>query len=120
MSDGAIVGVSVDRVKSVDVVTVDGEVDLTNADEVYDAIVAATAPAVVLDLTAVAYLDSSGIRAIDRAHRRLLADDRPLLIVCPPDTAADWTLRVAGFNRAIVHENREAAIAATATDRARA
>ena len=119
MSDGAIVGVSVDRVKGVDVVTVGGEVDLTNADEVHDAVVVTTASAVVLDLTSVAYLDSSGIRSIDRAHRRLQADERRLLIVCPPDTAADWTLRVAGFNRAIVHESRDAALAAAAADHAR-
>jgi anti-anti-sigma factor len=111
MSDGATVDISRSHVDGVDVVMVEGEVDLTNAEGVHDALVATSAPAVVLDLTAVAYLDSSGIRAIDQAHRHLAGDERALLIVSPPETPADWTLRVAGFNRAIVLESLDAAVA---------
>jgi anti-anti-sigma factor len=111
MSDGATLDISRSEVDGVDVVMVEGEVDLTNADGVHDALVATSAPTVVLDLTAVAYLDSSGIRAIDQAHRHLAADERALLIVSPPETPAEWTLRVAGFNREIVLESLDAAVA---------
>jgi anti-anti-sigma factor len=114
VSDGATLGISRDNVEGVDVVAVDGEVDLTNAEEVEEAVVGTTAPAVVLDLSAVSYLDSSGIRAIDKAHRRLGSEQRSLLIVSPPDSAADWTLRVAGFNRALVVASLETAVAAAA------
>ena len=53
-------------------IRLEGEFDLTNADDVQDAVVATTAAGVVLDVTAVSYLDSSGIRAIDRGHRQAL------------------------------------------------
>lgn len=111
MSDGTTLDISRSDVEGVDVVMVDGEVDLTNADGVHDAVVSTSAPTVVLDLTAVAYLDSSGIRAIDQAYRRLASGRRSLLIVSPPETAAHWTLQVAGFKRAIVVESLDAAVA---------
>ena len=117
MSDGTTLDISRSHVEGVDVVMVEGEVDLTNADAVHDAVVATLAPTIVLVLTSVAYLDSSGIRAIDQAHRRLASEERSLLIVCPPETAADWTLRVAGFNRAIILESLDAAVAAAAVAR---
>lgn len=119
MSDGTTLDISRSHAEGVDVVVVEGEVDLTNADGVHEAVIATSAPAVVLDLTAVAYLDSSGIRAIDQAHRRLASGERSLLIVCPPDTAADWTLRVAGFDRAIVLESLDAAVASATARGAR-
>jgi anti-anti-sigma factor len=112
MSDGATLDISRGAVAGVDVVMVEGEVDLTNAEGVHDAVVAASAPTVILDLTAVTYLDSSGIRAIDQAYRHLAGDERALLIVCAPATPADWTLRIEGFDRALVLESLDAAVAA--------
>lgn len=119
MSDGATLDITSSHVDGIDVVRVEGEVDLTNADGVHDAVLATSAPTVVLDLTSVAYLDSSGIRAIDQAHRHLAGDERTLLIVSPPETAADWTLRVAGFDRAIVFESLAAAVASASARSAR-
>jgi anti-anti-sigma factor len=119
MSDGATLDISRTHVEGIDVVAVEGEVDLTNADGGHDAVVATSAPTVVLDLTAGAYLDSSGIRAIDQAHRQLASGERSLLIVSPPETPSDWTLRVAGFNRAIVLESVDAAVASAIAQSAR-
>jgi len=93
------------------VLTVAGEVDLTNAEALQRAVGGTSAPAVVLDLSRVAYLDSSGIRAIDLSRRRLLADGRSLVIVSPPDTPSSWTFRVAGFGNGLVVESLEAALA---------
>lgn len=107
-----IVGITRADREGVDVVRVVGEVDLTNADAVRDAVEATRAASVVLDLTRVAYIDSSGIRAIDRGHRHLLARQRTLVVVAPPDTAAGWTFRVAGFRPGLVCATLEAALTA--------
>jgi anti-anti-sigma regulatory factor len=63
----------------------------------------------VLDLSRVAFLDSSGIRAIDRSRRSLVSQERSLLIVSPPDTPSAWALRVAGFDRELVVESLDVA-----------
>lgn len=86
-------------------VTVSGEIDLTTSDSLQGSIERTTSPTVVLDLSRVAFLDSSGIRAIDRSWRRLVSQERSLLIVSPPDTPSAWTLRVAGFDRDLVVES---------------
>jgi hypothetical protein len=69
---------------------------------------------VVLDLTQVAYLDSFGLRAIDRCHRHLVSGCRSPLIVSPAGTASDWTLRIAGFDRSVVLGSLDAALASAA------
>jgi anti-anti-sigma factor len=112
MSDEAIVDITrLDR-GGVSVVQVEGEVDLTNADALERAVEEIAEGAVVLDLSGVAYLDSSGIRAIDRGHRVLARDRRRLLIVSPPDSPSDWTFRVAGFDRTTILASIDAALAA--------
>lgn len=94
------------------VVTVSGEIDLTTSDSLQGSIERTTSPKVVLDLSRVAFLDSSGIRAIDRSRRRLASRGRSLLIVSPPDTPSAWTLRVAGFDRELVVETLDALLGA--------
>jgi anti-anti-sigma factor len=106
-----IVEITRDERDGVDVVRVGGEVDLTNADAIQAAVEETRSASVVLDLTGVAYLDSSGIRAIDRIHRDLHAGRRTLLIVSPPDTPADWTFRVAGFRSDLLVTSLDAALA---------
>ena len=91
----------------------DGEVDISNADELTRAIVESPAAVVVLDLAGVRYLDSSGIRAVEHAFRELRSDDRSLLIVSPPDTAAEWTFRVAGFDPNLIVDSVDAALSST-------
>jgi stage II sporulation protein AA (anti-sigma F factor antagonist) len=92
------------------VLTVAGEIDLMNADALQEAVDGTSTTAVVLDLSQVAYLDSSGIRAIDRSRRRLVSEERSLVIVSPPDTPSSWTFRVAGFGNGLVVESVEAAL----------
>ena len=96
------------------VVTIGGEVDLTNADEVQRAVEETDASAFVLELSGLVYLDSSGIRAIERAFRRLRSEGRSLLIVSPEDTASGWTFRVAGFDPQLLFESLDAALATAA------
>ena len=111
--EGGIVEISRDDREGVDVVRIGGEVDLTNADAVQAAVEATRSDAVVLDLTSVAYLDSSGIRAIDRSLRLLASEERSLVIVSPPDTPSSWIFRVAGFDGKLVVDSVEAALAST-------
>jgi anti-anti-sigma factor len=100
------------RVDEVAVIHVRGEVDLTSVGILDDAIEKAEGAGVVLDLTGVAFIDSAGIRAIDRAHRRLGESSRTLLVVAPPDSRAAWTFRIAGFGEGVVLESVEEAVAA--------
>ena len=75
--------------KGVQVVRISGEVDLTNAVEVREAIshVASVDEAViVVDLTETAYLDSSGIAMLFRLAERLGQSRQELRIVVPPDS----------------------------------
>ena len=114
MSDRRIAAISRDHLDGVEVVHVQGEVDLTNAEDVQEAVERTATAAVVLDLTGVAYLDSSGIRAIDRSLRHLVSEQRSMFIVAPPDTPADWTFRVAGFRTDMLLASLDAALASAA------
>ena len=116
MSEDAIADITRHDRDGVSVLEVEGEVDLTNA-AALELAVEGIAGAVVLDLSRVAYLDSSGIRAIDRGHRHLAREQRPLLIVSPPDSPSDWTFRVAGFDRTTILDSVEAALAAVSGGR---
>jgi anti-sigma B factor antagonist len=97
------------------VVAVTGEIDLTNSDAMQAAVEGTATPVVVLDLSGVTFLDSSGIRAIDQARRCLLAVERSLVVVSPPGTPSAWTLRVAGFDPGLVAESVDAALATRAS-----
>lgn len=81
----------------VTVVVVSGEIDLTNADQLARAVEQSASRTVVVDLGAVTYIDSAGLRAVDRAGRATDASNRRLRLVVPPGSPAAWTFRVAGF-----------------------
>ena len=52
-------------------VVVEGEVDMASAPQLESALLAITDGDVIVDLTAVAFLDSSGIAALVRTHRAM-------------------------------------------------
>jgi anti-sigma B factor antagonist len=65
------------------VVAAAGEIDLTNAECLRDALLSAFnagATAVVVDLTAVTFLDSAGVTALVRAARRASASEAALRV----------------------------------------
>lgn len=90
-----------------EVVELAGELDLTNAAQLDEALAGTTAAAVYLDLTRVTFIDSAGMRAIDRARGLLLEHGRQLLLVAPPDSRAAWTFRVAGFADQLLADDQE-------------
>jgi anti-sigma B factor antagonist len=84
------------------VATVTGEVDLSNASQICDAIGEATpntALGVVLDLSPVDYLDSAGIHLIYRLRENLRARGQKLLLVIPLDSPVQDSLRLAGVTQ---------------------
>lgn len=79
-----------------------GEVDMSNAEELREAVTAAVpnaAHGLVLDLSEIDYLDSAGIHLIyrlrDSVHRR----GQGLRVVIPDASPVNDTLRLAGLQR---------------------
>jgi stage II sporulation protein AA (anti-sigma F factor antagonist) len=92
-----------------EIVEVAGELDLTNAENFEHALATTSARVVIVDLSALGFVDSSGMRTIDQAHRRLSGEGRTLLIVAPPGSTARWTFDVAGFDTTLILESLAAA-----------
>ena len=97
-------------VGDVDVIELHGEVDFASADEVREALCATGAPTVVVELGAVDFIDSAGLRALDAANRELRAAGRTLALVAPPASRAAFTFRIAGFSADPLHDSVEAAL----------
>ncbi len=91
-----------------DVVRARGEIDLTNASAIHDAVAATARRVVVLDLSGVTFLDSAGIRALDAEIRALRDSNRALYVVAPAESRVGWTFRIAGFTSTVVVESLEA------------
>jgi anti-sigma B factor antagonist len=81
---------------------VTGEIDMSNAGELREAITNYTPNdclGVVLDLTSVDYVDSAGIHMLYRLGESLRHRGLALRIVIPPESAASDALRLAGIKR---------------------
>jgi len=92
-----------------------GEIDLSNASEVEDAVTAglAGATAVAVDLAGLSYLDSAGLALLSRLAGRLVGPGGALRLVVPPGAVVGRTLAISGLSVAIpVDETVEAALAA--------
>jgi anti-sigma B factor antagonist len=79
-----------------------GEIDLSNADGIEGAIAEATpnqALALVVDVSALGYLDSAGIHLIYKLREKLRARGQALRLVVPADSPSNDALRLAGVLR---------------------
>jgi anti-anti-sigma factor len=103
--------VRIERVGDSDVVRVKGEVDLSNASALLDAVTGTASRGVALELGELSYLDSAGIRAIDQGYRTLRAEGRSLVVVVPDDSAAQWIFRVTGLAEHLVAQSLPEALA---------
>lgn len=112
--NGAPLELRRDLVQGVDVIRLAGEADLSNSGEIERALLATASEVVVLELSALDYVDSAGIRAIDRSAGRLSGQGRSLILVAAPGSRVAWTFRVAGFGDGIVESLDEALAAAAA------
>ncbi|HTX28003.1 MAG TPA: STAS domain-containing protein [Streptosporangiaceae bacterium] len=96
------------------VVVLPAEIDVTNADEVYQQLVAALAHgvgAVIADLTSTSFCDSSGVHAIMRAHNWAATRDIALRLAVPPKGSVRRVLELTGAERVIpVHSSVQEAM----------
>ena len=79
--------------------TISGEVDMSNAAELQLALTEGTpndAAGLVVDLSSLDYLDSSGIQLLYRLHEDLRTRAQRLLLVIPDMSAVAHTFRLAG------------------------
>ncbi|WP_430782231.1 STAS domain-containing protein [Actinoplanes sp. G11-F43] len=91
--------VSFSRRGVAELVHLKGEIDLANANDIGRAIVArtTTADAVVIDLTAVSFLDSAGVRLLDFIVGDLDDRGKPIRLVVGERGAARMTLQLCAF-----------------------
>ena len=113
MTDRAMT-ISLGENDGVEIIRLEGDVDLTNADLVREAVDATTADTIVLDLSAVTFLDSVAISTLASGHHRLASDARSLVVVSPPETPSAWTLRVTGLSGDVCESLDEALLAVAA------
>jgi anti-sigma B factor antagonist len=81
-----------------------GEIDLSNADSIESAITESTpnrALALILDVSALDYLDSAGIHLVYRLREKLQARGQSLRLVIPAESPANDALRLAGIAQVV-------------------
>ena len=80
-------------------IALSGEIDLASAPAVWDALVPAleNATSVVVDLSSVRFIDSTGLSVLVRAHRRL-GNNGGTFIVRSPSEMAGRVLRITGLD----------------------
>lgn len=84
---------------SVVIARLTGEIDLSNAQGIEDAVAAGTpnqALSVFLDMSALEYLDSAGIQLIYQLKEKLGIRGQSLKLVVPSDSPAADALKLAG------------------------
>lgn len=98
------------------VLRVDGEIDRSNADQVSAAVLEAVpnvAKAVVLELSATAYIDSSGVQLLFELASRLRRRQQELRVVVPEGANIGRLLSVVALERTVpVHPTLDEALAA--------
>ena len=95
------------------VIAPEGEVDITHVGEFRDALagVGTEAVAVVVDLSLVTFIDSSGLGALIDLHNRLRRNHGRLAVVAPRGTVAAVLLNLAGLqNRMAIFASRADAL----------
>lgn len=91
-----------------------GEVDIVSAGPLTDTATAATvgARAVVLDLSAVTFFDSAGVRLVDRLARACARNGAGFRVLAPTGGRARRILDLVGLGEVLACEDLDAAVVA--------
>lgn len=83
------------------VVRLSGEIDLSNVEGLEGQIEAAIADArdVVIDLAAIEFIDSRGLRLLNRVSASVASRDGTLVVVAPPSCVARSVLDMTGMSQ---------------------
>jgi anti-anti-sigma factor len=96
--------ITFETVDNVVVARLEGEIDMSNADDLGAAItarVSSEALALVLDLAAVDYLDSAGIHVLFDLRERLTRRGQQIRLVLGPESPIATALEYAGVQRTL-------------------
>ena len=84
------------------IVALHGELDMASADGLADALVEVAGSTVVVDLSGLTFMDSSGISALVIARNRILANGQGTLVVTRPGGIVRRALEIVGLSEWIV------------------
>jgi len=111
--------VALERTDGLIVATVVGEIDMSNAVRVRERIAGFVTPedwAVVLDLSELTFIDSTGLYAVS-VLAELLAERRQRLFLCvSPSGSIARTVELVGLHSMSIHADRDLAVAAAKAD----
>ena len=79
------------------VVALQGEMDIVSADDLADTLVGVASPTVVVDLSAVTFMDCSGIAALEEARDRIRRAGLGQLVLARPGPMVRRTLEIVGL-----------------------
>ena len=106
--------VHLDTIEEVPVARLDGEIDISNAQDLADALagsVPSAALGLVLDLTELDYLDSSGVHLLLDLAGRLRTRRQELHVVAPADAPLRMVLDIAAVEKRVpLHERVSVAV----------
>ncbi len=94
--------VTIRNVPDVHVVALFGELDAATSDGLADAIVGAAGSTVVVDLSGLTFMDSSGIGALVVAKKRIVANGLGQLVLTRPGAAVSRVLDIVGLSQWVV------------------
>lgn len=110
-----LVGLDIERRGDMVLARLTGELDISEASQVGERIASSVDPSargVVVDLSGLSFMDSSGVSMLFALARRVGSRRQALRIVARPDGPVGRVLDMVGFGRAAsVHEELEAALA---------
>ena len=96
---GELAQLDVHEADGLTIAVITGELDLSNADEIGQALLATPSrpPGLIVDLHGTSYLDSTGLALLYDLALRLRQRTQDMVIVSPPGTAPRRVLEVTGL-----------------------
>lgn len=104
---------AVERRGGVQIARLTGEIDMSNAQELRERVLASAgdADALVVDLSEVTYFDSSGMRMLDAVAAACGDAALPLRVVAPEGGRARFVLRIVAWPEHLLADSLDAALA---------